>query len=678
MTTVTLAEFAAVPGRMPQQLIEYWVHGKGALKVRWGTPGDFNRCVRNLRKYFPKNPEGLCNRLHTRALGVPPGQEHALVAGAAADECYADISAEARKRAAKKGEAMPDGSYPIRNTDDLKNAIQSIGRAKDPAAVKKHIIKRARALDAEDMIPEGWLKKGKAGLEDVEPELVPESLTADALDFDPAMDEVDDEELAMFPTKKMWRGRLAPIGVPTGDRRRFEQGGIGHRDLPLPLLYQLMTQDGHQMSVVVGRILGIDINDEEAYGYGDWLDTEHTPAAQDRMTSGIGGVSVDLDDLEYELRVPGTDQKWQAADQCSDETGECAVHEFVVTKGRIAAATLVAIPAFAEAQLEMYDGVDEEGILAAFDEMPLAVEDETSCGCGMSAAAIASHIHPVGLTAAVPAGAFTPPAAAFADPSFSGLSGLVLDDKRYPGYTAVYGHLGAWDVPHVGLPGQSLPHSRTGYAYFHVGEVYTAEGESLPVGKIVWGGKHPSMKLGMRAAAQHYDDTSRAVAVVRAGEDAYGVWVSGVLLPWVTDEVKLDLGISPLSGDWRPVAGQLEMIAALTVNTPGFPVVRARQEAGRVTALIASAGPMRLVDEPITTVRWDPVANSATLTTGTSTATGTVTINLSPEVLQPYVEERLRDRARRQAAARIQAEFAAALSAEQERVRALYAVFEGG
>ncbi|MET0904311.1 MAG: hypothetical protein ABWZ52_13815 [Acidimicrobiales bacterium] len=573
MTTVLLSSFAAVPGKMPQQLLDYWVHGEGAAKIRWGTPGDFDRCVRNLRKYFRRDPEGLCNRLHTRALGVPPGQEHGLV--------------------------------------------------------------------------------------------------ADAVDFD---ERLYDHEAGLFPTKKMWRGRLAPIGVPTGDRRRFERGGIGHRDLPLPLLYQLVTGEGHAQSVVVGRILGVTITDDEAYGYGDWLDTEHTPAAQERMANGIGGVSVDLDDLEYELRVPGTSTVWKAEEQCSEESGECAVQEFVVTKGRIAAATLVAIPAFTEARLEMYDGVDEEGVLAAFDEMPAAYEEGDSCGCGVSAAAIAEQVTPVNAVAAAVATAFTPPAAAFSDPGFSGVTGLVLDDERVPGYTAIYGHLGTWEVGHVGLPGQRLPRSPSGYAYFHVGEVYTAEGDSLPVGKIVWGGKHPSMQVGMRAAAQHYDDTSRAVAVVRAGEDAYGVWVSGVLLPWVTDEVKLDLGISPLSGDWRPVGGRLELIAALTVNTPGFPVVRARQEAGRVTALIASAGPaVRLQDEEASVVRWDAEANAATITTGGPGRT--VTINLSPDVLQPYVEEQLRQRRRREAVAAVHAQFASEIERANRRVAELYSVF---
>ncbi len=58
---------------MPLPLQRYWLAGKGAAKIRWNVPGDFKRCVRALTKYFPKNPEGLCNILHTKATGGPPG-----------------------------------------------------------------------------------------------------------------------------------------------------------------------------------------------------------------------------------------------------------------------------------------------------------------------------------------------------------------------------------------------------------------------------------------------------------------------------------------------------------------------------------------------------------------------------------------------------------------------------
>jgi ATP-dependent Clp endopeptidase proteolytic subunit ClpP len=67
-----------------------------------------------------------------------------------------DFSAEERQRLAKSGEAMPDGSFPIVTVGDLDNAIQAIGRASNPDAAKRHIIKRARALGAESHLPDDW------------------------------------------------------------------------------------------------------------------------------------------------------------------------------------------------------------------------------------------------------------------------------------------------------------------------------------------------------------------------------------------------------------------------------------------------------------------------------------------------------------------------------------------
>lgn len=61
-----------------------------------------------------------------------------------------------RKELSETGHAMPDGSFPIKTEKDLKNAIQAIGRAKDPAAAKAHIKRMARKLGLDDLIPEGW------------------------------------------------------------------------------------------------------------------------------------------------------------------------------------------------------------------------------------------------------------------------------------------------------------------------------------------------------------------------------------------------------------------------------------------------------------------------------------------------------------------------------------------
>jgi len=94
-----------------------------------------------------------------------------------------DFTADERQDAADAGQALPDGSYPIKTIADLKNAIQAFGRAKNPAKVKQHIITRARALGAIDQLPEGWNVK-KSPLLDVILELHEKATTPDSVKFD--------------------------------------------------------------------------------------------------------------------------------------------------------------------------------------------------------------------------------------------------------------------------------------------------------------------------------------------------------------------------------------------------------------------------------------------------------------------------------------------------------------
>lgn len=71
----------------------------------------------------------------------------------------ADFSPKQRHNLANKDMAMPDGSYPIRNKADLKRAVQAYGRAKNPEATKLWICKRAKELNAMDLVPEAWWKE---------------------------------------------------------------------------------------------------------------------------------------------------------------------------------------------------------------------------------------------------------------------------------------------------------------------------------------------------------------------------------------------------------------------------------------------------------------------------------------------------------------------------------------
>src|SRR5258706_16314808 len=81
-----------------------------------------------------------------------------------------EFSDKERQGLADSGKALPDGSFPIKTKEDLGNAIQAIGRAKNPAKAKAHIKARASALGASDMLPDSWSK----GLTKADVELVDE------------------------------------------------------------------------------------------------------------------------------------------------------------------------------------------------------------------------------------------------------------------------------------------------------------------------------------------------------------------------------------------------------------------------------------------------------------------------------------------------------------------------
>lgn len=73
----------------------------------------------------------------------------------------ADLSAAGRRKAAAAGAAMEDGSYPISTKADLRKAIKAVGRGNaDHDAIRKHIIKRAKALGLEGLVPSNWKPDG--------------------------------------------------------------------------------------------------------------------------------------------------------------------------------------------------------------------------------------------------------------------------------------------------------------------------------------------------------------------------------------------------------------------------------------------------------------------------------------------------------------------------------------
>ena len=423
---------------------------------------------------------------------------------------------------------------------------------------------------------------------------VPDSLRAKGRRFAVGEQEFDEADpVPEEPLPSTWEGVLAVEGAPTGDGRLMEVGSLRWGDLPIPLRDTPQDTGEHAGAVVVGRIVDIWRDGPEIRARGDFdLGSDEGREAARRVGNGLKqGVSVDLDDVALEIRVAadvldGMEQEVAVLfDEDGDEEepdreiaadGRVVVAQFdpddemmVTTDGRIRAATIVDIPAFVEARLTGTTGDGEDA--------PEPAEEELVAGAAVADA---------------------PPAEWFANPQFGaspdddprlvtgpdgqvGCPLTVTDDGR------VFGHLALWASCHTAFPDECVapPSSNTDYAYFRVGAVRTREGTEVPTGRLTVDTLHAGRRSSAADTLAHYEHTGLAVADVSAGEDGHGVWIAGAVRPNATEDQVRALRSSPLSGDWRRVGGNLELVAALAVNSPGFPVPRAMVAGGAVTAL---------------------------------------------------------------------------------------------
>lgn len=346
---------------------------------------------------------------------------------------------------------------------------------------------------------------------------------------------------------RTWSSVLARLGVPTGDGRIIAPGGGSSRTLPLPLMHQQTSGDGHDGAVVVGSIDSLKIGDGMVTATGHMLDAAYGTDVMELLEAGVIGPSVDLDDVEYTM----------------DD-----MERIVITSWRIAGATLVAIPAF-------------EGVSITLDPLPV-IEPDGVPAEGMTEWLYASA-RPEPL----------PPADWFAKPDLDRLTPLTVSNPDEQGRSRVFGHIAGWGTCHVALPGcVTAPFSASGYAYFHTAEQQAEDGSVRPVGTLVAGPRHADIGAAFQAAQAHYDDPSAAVARVVAGEDDHGIWVAGWIMPGAQQSAVDIFRTSPVSGDWRRIGGSLELIAVCSVNAPGFPVPRARVafSAGAQRSLVGSFG----------------------------------------------------------------------------------------
>lgn len=392
-----------------------------------------------------------------------------------------------------------------------------------------------------------------------------------------------------------FRTLLAPIGMSTGDGRRFADGGITLAETPFPFEWARSREGGHDGAVVVGAVQQTNIGTvleavangwigaEQVAGMSsdargiwaggelfDGIDREKMPRlaedvaeAMHLMTEGTLGPSVDLDSFEGVPVMFGSDEPitLEEIEAHFAVTGQEPKVELLITSARVRAATLVSIPAFAETSRPL----------------ELIAQQESA--------------EPMALVASVSTDV-RPPITAFAG-TLTGPTPITYDFET----GRVFGHIATWRTCHVGYEGVCVtpPKMADGGAAFNRFPVETQDGV-VWAGRLTAGGRHAALSMTAGAAISEYD-VKATVAHVRAYEDEFGIAIAGVLAEGIGEGEKAIMSRRKVSGDWRETANGLSLIEVLALapgpaahSEPGFPV-ETFSRSGRQVALVASLSP---------------------------------------------------------------------------------------
>lgn len=350
---------------------------------------------------------------------------------------------------------------------------------------------------------------------------------------------------------------VAVTGEHTSDGRMLAADiDLRFRSMPLPLMWVKQSSMGHLDAFTVGVIESATLTDGKVLASGYLLNSDEATEAAQQIGHGITGPSVDLADTEWVL----TDEDGNeiSEEEWWDLPMDAKVYQ-TVTSAELIGTTLVSTPAFGQTSISLNSERETRDVAivasAAEDFRPRVYE-----------------------------------AALFANPQLDGPTPIHMDDSG-----RIFGHLACFGECHRSIQSECViaPKTQDNYSQFLTSPpVRLDDGSTLAVGRLTVGTGHADGRLGLRPAAAHYDNTGACFALVNVGEDAHGVWVSGVAAPWATPE-QVEMGLSaPLSGDWRAHRGHLELIAALAVNTPGYAVRGTTDTSGRPASLVASLGPV--------------------------------------------------------------------------------------
>lgn len=571
-----------LPGGTGHNLRNYWVRGEGAAKIGWGTDGSFARCVSNLGEYV-KDPQGLCAEYHKAATGEWPAEKG--VESQVSTETFADKTPYGDVPYADPG-YQDDGvkRYPIDTEEHIRAAWSYINQSDNAAKYTSQELRRVkariqRAMEriGADVTAAAVQTVEVAEVAEVAPDLVVGAETAGG--------------------DAPWHGVLTVEGIESGDGRMFGPQSLSWDEPPLPLMWQKETSHGgdNDVSVRVGSIDKIwrepdpngraDVFMIRGEGRLDLGNPDGAEVQRRMKAKHLRGNSVDVDSVketDVELSYPEVTAEVEVGNPL--QAMFAAPDLTTYKRGRIRATTLVEIPAFTEARLQLVDDV-----VAAVDDCTECEEAERTARVTSDALTAATSVIEI---------PDVPPREWFVEPTDVTPHGAltVTDEGRVYGYVAPAG------VRHRTFRNKSVyvPMRNVDYGRFMGGETIVADGGRVATGNITMNCGHATTKrrLSGAEAAEHYDNTCSIVATACVGENENGVWIAGALLPDVDAATVRRMMACRLSGDWRTHldrAGWREFVAALLVPVPGFPQARVSPSVSISEGeLVASSVPVRL------------------------------------------------------------------------------------
>lgn len=332
-----------------RNLRNYWEHGEGAAKIRWGAPKDWYRCVAHLRKYVA-DAKGLCTTYHHEVLGVWPGQEAAASGTPAVLTTSADILSDTGACGTLSG----DGVAPVRvatNGDDTGDqSMAAPAPAKGKTAAPAGPGNTAPAPDAPTS--DGDCQDGYHIDED----------TGDCVPDDGNTPQGQPAE--QTPPAKGGKGMdtqpgehfhtVVMEGVSTG-LRKFTPGAITWRDVPFAYHWQIdsSAHGGTARVVQVGLVTRVERDGDTVHFYGR-LDLQ-SPEGADyarRLADGFArwssvGADESLHSADVEYVYPDTGEDGGGLEALFADPVEIIFNAF-----RVAEVSAVSIPAMADAFVE--------------------------------------------------------------------------------------------------------------------------------------------------------------------------------------------------------------------------------------------------------------------------------------------------------------------------------------